>query len=150
MREYEDKPAVYWFKNENGVVVYVGSTSNLRKRMYNHRWCIRKSDKPNSRLYQFLRTNLYIVEYYYTDNYKLREKEMIEEYNPEFNKSRVVAVSKLDISVSAADNYNEYHRQYLHANKEYNQQHREYCRKWNELHRDYFKKWREEHVNKEH
>ena len=36
MDKYENKSAVYWFKDENGNVVYVGSTNNLYKRMYNH------------------------------------------------------------------------------------------------------------------
>ena len=141
MDKYENKPAVYWFKDENGNVVYVGSTNNLYKRMYNHNWCIKNCDKPNSKLYQFLRNNNYIVDYYYTEDYKLRESEMISEYNPIFNRTRVIATSKLDISVKAADDYAEYHRQYLQANKQYNEEHKAYCKEWNKQHRDYFKKY---------
>jgi len=145
MDKYENKSAVYWFKDENGKVVYVGSTNNLYKRMYNHNWCIKNSDRPNSKLYQFLRTNNYIVDYYYTEDYKLREREMIEEYKPIFNKVRVVSTSKLNISVKAADNYAEYHRQYLQANREYNEEHKEYCRKWAKEHRDYFRNYYRTH-----
>lgn len=144
MTKYENKPAVYWFKDEDGNVVYVGSTNNLCRRMYNHNWCIKNSGKPNSKLYEFLRTNEYIVDFYYTEEYKSRESEMITEYNPIFNRTRVTATSKLNISVRAGDDYAEYHRQYLQANKKYNAEHKEYCREWNKNHRDYFKKYNAE------
>lgn len=145
--KYENKSAVYMFKDENGNVVYVGSTNNLNKRMYNHKWCISKNSNPNSKLYEFLRDNNYTIDYLYTDDYRQKELEMIEKYRPAFNRVRVTQ-AKLDITVSAADDYAEYHRQYLQANKKYNAEHREYCKKWYQEHKDYFKKWYKEHKTK--
>lgn len=80
----------------NNEVIYVGSSKDLYQRMTGHRKNIKKGYSKISNnhsqcqkdLYQFLQTNQFTVEFQLTDDFRQKEQELIEKYNPRFNQKR--------------------------------------------------------------
>jgi hypothetical protein len=144
-------PSVYKQCNEGKKdmeVIYVGSTTNLQRRMQQHKHCVNnlesKAAKANKALYEFLAENEgeYMVCCYEAkdiDYAKSMERYEINKHHPCFNRDRVQSTSPLGL-VSTKEDYNKYHRDYLQKNREYNAEHAEYCRNYYQTHKDYFKK----------
>lgn len=135
--------AVYKITNKITGECYVGSSKNVYSRWANHKCPSTWKTRPNNRMYQDMQK-------YGVDNFKFEiivpaapthlkmcEQEFIDIYHPKYNSNK----ANIGTTVSQADDYAEYHRQYLQANKQYNEEHKEYCREWNKQHRDYFKKY---------
>lgn len=129
-------------------LIYVGSTTNLKSRMQQHKHCVNNLDsnaaKANKALYEFLAENEgeYIVQAFEAkdiDDAKSQERFEINKHHPRFNRDRVQSTSPLELP-SIKENYNEYHRLYLQKNKEYNAEHAEYCRTYYQTHKDYFRR----------
>ena len=87
---YSEKPAIYWFRDSERNIIYIGSTNNLSRRLQDHRKCIKSPEHHHSssqkKLYDYLRNNSYKVHYYYCENYIFLEKQLIMKYKPKFNK----------------------------------------------------------------
>lgn len=67
-----EKPGVYAFYDEQRVLIYIGSSSNLRER-FTHYWTTNFEEDPCKR-----DTKVYKREF--TEDYKAREKELLEQY----------------------------------------------------------------------
>lgn len=142
--------AVYKITNKITGECYVGSSKDVYRRWAAHKCPSNWKAQPNNRMYQDMQK--YGVDQFKFEiivpaaptHLKICEQEFIDIYKPTYNSNR----ANIGIIVSQADNYNEYHRQYLQANREYNAEHAEYCRRWAKEHRSYFKKWYKEHKSK--
>lgn len=123
---------VYWFTNENGEIIYVGSSKNLYMRMKSHRFNIKAGlrDGHESELYKFLQNNEFQVKFQLEENYRQLEQKLIEKHNPIFNQRTAFTGMTRD----------EYQRKYENrdSRKEYK---REYCK------RDYYKKYKSDYRN---
>lgn len=129
-------------------LIYVGSTTNLQRRMQQHKHCVNNLDSKaanaNKALYEFLAENEgeYMVSCFEAkdiDYAKSMERFEINKHHPRFNRDRVQSTSPLELP-STRDSYNEYHRLYLQKNREYNAEHAEYCRNYYQTHKDYFRR----------
>lgn len=142
--------AVYKITNKVTGECYVGSSVDVYRRWANHKCPSKWKQHPNNKMYQDMQKygvdqfKFEIIVPAATTHLKMCEQEFIDIYHPKYNSNK----ANIGTTVSQTDEYTEYHRQYLQANKEYNKEHKEYCRKWAKEHRDYFKKWYKEHKTK--
>jgi excinuclease UvrABC nuclease subunit len=74
-KKIAEEPGVYAFYDEDGVLIYIGSTSNLRER-FRYYWTTNFEEDPCKR-----DTRKYKREF--TSNYEAREKELLEQYERE-------------------------------------------------------------------
>ena len=73
-----EKPGVYAFYDKKNVLIYIGSSSNLRER-FRHYWTTNFEEDPCKRA-----TKKYKREF--TSNYEAREKALLEQYKREHGK----------------------------------------------------------------
>lgn len=123
------KSGVYFFKDENDEVIYVGSSKNLYNRMKEHKCCINKGSNHGGKkdFYQFLQSNQIKVELQLTDNYRQLEQELIEKYSPKYNTYK--AFTGVAYNGNAAE-YSRKYRETLHEEtlkqaKRYRETHKE-------------------------
>lgn len=94
LKKFPRTSGVYMFKDLDGVVIYVGSSKDLYNRMNSHRNCIKKGYSKSGCIiylqdfYQFLQNNQFSVQFQLEENYLQLEQQLIEKYNPKFNKRR--------------------------------------------------------------
>lgn len=74
----------------HGAVIYIGSSNDLYQRMADHRKCIKQgSDQGKKKgFYLFLQNNPFKIEYELTENYREREQDLINYYEPIYNERR--------------------------------------------------------------
>ena len=119
-------------KDENIKDLYVGKTTDLKKRWYCHKSnCNNKNDrKYNLKLYQFIRENgninnwniIEIEKGEYDDkDSAIRERYWIEELNANLN-SEIPSRTRKEKCKEYRDNHKEYYKEYL---KEYRDKNRE-------------------------
>lgn len=115
LKDLPKESGVYWFKDVDGEVIYVGSSKNLKNRFAKHLDSIRHPEKTQSQkeLYNFLSKNSFTVEYLLEENYRQKEQELIDEFRPIFNQYR-------SFTGITSNNDNEYYREW---HKQYRQEH---------------------------
>lgn len=120
LKDFPKKSGVYKLIC-NGSVIYIGSSNNLYQRMSSHKNCIKKGSDHGCKkgFYLFLQNNHFSVEFELTENYRQREQELIEYFEPIHNE--VKAYTGLD--------------------KE------EYLKQYNEVHRDEMKQYKNQKCN---
>ena len=74
-KKIAEKSGVYAFYDENKILIYIGSSSNLRER-FRHYWTTEFEEDPCKRA-----TDVYKREF--TSNYEEREKELLLQYQKE-------------------------------------------------------------------
>lgn len=101
----------YLFLDEADNVIYVGSSSNLFRRMQKHKQSIRVGHNNGSQkdLYNFLQNNYFTVRYCLSVNYNQKEQELIERLNPVFNKRRAYTAFR---HIKGNEYYKKWHSQY--------------------------------------
>lgn len=130
-KNFPQESGVYWFTDDKGECLYVGSSKDLYQRMDHHRRSIKKgfSGKNSQKdLYQFLQQNTFQVQFKLTENYKEEEQELIENYHPKFNKLRSftgLGQAKDRHAAYSKDYYQKFRDEYLECNKKYIRQHKE-------------------------
>lgn len=135
------KIGVYLITNKETNEIYVGSSKNIERRWYSHKYDSKNAIYPNNKLHNDMRTlgenafSFEIIEECEEKDLAEREQFYINQLNPAYNHNKAFC----GIDVKQAENYNEYHRLYLKTQKEYNEKHREACAKWNAEHKNYFK-----------
>lgn len=104
---------VYWFTNENGEVIYVGSSKNLYKRILKHKCSIKHGSNHGGQtdLYQFLQSNQFKVEFELTTEYVQKEQELIKTHKPIYNKRRAFAGIKCETN-DRREYYKKWHSKY--------------------------------------
>lgn len=128
---------VYLLLNTDTNQTYVGSSKNVERRFYQHRY---NSKIQNTKLYNDMKShNFEFVVLTECNEEELKEKEQqfINLLKPYYNRN----YANRDIEVNQNDDFNEYHRLYLAKVPEYNEAHKAYCKKWNESHKDYFRNY---------
>lgn len=115
LKDFPKESGVYWILDENNVVVYVGSSNDLARRMRQHKSHIKNgsNDGYQTDLYQFLQSNQFKIEYTLEENYRQKEQELIKKYQPKFNLKRAFAGLKNKRSDSV-----EYNREWREKFKE--------------------------------
>ena len=88
LKDYPQASGVYkiiWF----GAVIYVGSSNDLYKRMSHHRGYIKQGSKDGHKkgFYLFLQNNPFTIDFELTKNYRQREQELINYYEPIYNQN---------------------------------------------------------------
>ena len=123
----------------NGSVIYIGSSNDLYKRMIEHRCSIKKgSDYDKKRgFYLFLQNSPFEVEFELTENYRQREQELIEYYEPIYNQIRAFTGCGTEKGRKA-----EYMKEYCQKFKE---EMKQYYKQYNEAHKEEMKQWYENH-----
>lgn len=140
---------VYFFKDKNDVVIYVGSSKNLYNRMKKHRADIKKGNCHGGKqdFYQFLRSNQFNVEFQLSDDYIQLEQKLIEKHRPKYNEKRA------DVNIPFNGNTSKYHRVYYQKYKEdfkqYSELHKneilEKAKRYRESHKEKIKQYRDSH-----
>lgn len=126
LKKFPCASGVYWFKDVDGLIVYVGSSKDLYKRMAQHRALIKKGSQVE--LYQFLKTNQFTVDFQLEENYRQIEQQLIEKCNPKFNHYRAYTGCgaykgrRADWKKEYRDKYKE---EYLRQSKQYRESHKE-------------------------
>ena len=140
LTETPHKSGVYFFISNNEII-YVGSSKDLYQRFKQHRQSIKKggANKSQKDFYQFLQTNEFQVEFELTFEYRQKEQELIEKYNPRFNQVRACAKcgSWSDIKKYQQEYYLKYQKQYRNEHKSKIKQQR---KKYYESHKEEIKK----------
>lgn len=118
---------VYWIKDVDGVVIYIGSSKDLYYRMIHHRSYIKKGSKDGCKtdFYQFLQSNKFTVEFQLTGDYRLLEQQLIEQYNPKYNQVRANAGCGTEKGRKTEYSKEYYHKHYKEEQKQYYESHRE-------------------------
>lgn len=132
---------VYLLLNKNTNQCYVGSSKDIYRRFYQHRY---NKDRMTTKLYNDMKNNEFdfvVLTECSVNEIKQKEQYFIDLLKPYYNTN----YASRGIGIDQADNYNEYHRLYLAGVPEYNKAHKAACKKWNETHRDYFKEYYNEH-----
>ena len=132
LKDFPHSSGVYWIKDVDGVVIYVGSSCNLYNRMKEHRSFIKKgvNSNRNKDLYQFLQNNQFTVEFTLEENYLQLEEQLIEKYNPKFNCRK---------AYTGCGSFKEYSKQYYEFHKEEKKQHsKEYYKSHKEEMKQYY------------
>ena len=132
---------VYMLLNKNTNQFYIGSSKNIDRRFYQHRY---NKDRMTTKLYNDMKNNDFdfiVLTECSVNELKQKEQELIDLLKPYYNTN----YASRGIETNQADNYNEYHRLYLANVQEYNEAHKAACKKWNESHKDYFKRYYNEH-----
>ena len=132
---------VYMLLNKNTNQWYIGSSKNIDRRFYQHRY---NKDRMTTKLYNDMKNNDFdfiVLTECSVNELKQKEQELIDLLKPYYNTN----YASRGIKTNQADNYNEYHRLYLANVQEYNEAHKAACKKWNESHKDYFKRYYNEH-----
>ena len=132
---------VYMLLNKNTNQCYRGSSKNIDRRFYQHRY---NKDRMTTKLYNDMKNNDFdfiVLTECSVNELKQKEQELIDLLKPYYNTN----YASRGIETNQADNYNEYHRLYLANVQEYNEAHKAACKKWNESHKDYFKRYYNEH-----
>lgn len=113
LSKFPRSKGVYWFKDVDGVVVYVGSSKNLYMRMNTHIGCIKKGGahggKSKQDFYQFLQNNQFTVEFTLEEDYLQVEQQLIEKYSPKYNNHS---------AYTGCGSRKEYSKQYQESHKE--------------------------------
>ena len=133
--------SVYMLLNKNTNQCYIGSSKNIDRRFYQHRY---NKDRMTTKLYNDMKNNDFdfiVLTECSVNELKQKEQELIDLLKPYYNTN----YASRGIETNQADNYNEYHRLYLANVQEYNEAHKAACKKWNESHKDYFKRYYNEH-----
>lgn len=166
LKDFPKSSGVYWILDENNVVVYVGSSNNLYKRMSYHRGDICNGGLNHGlikkSLYQFLQSNQFTVEFQLEEDYLQLEQELIEKYNPKFNQVRaytgILSEYRPDYEKLYREKYKEERKQWFQEHKEekkqYDKQYRDshkeeskqYRKQYYELHKEEIKQYYETHI----
>ena len=141
---------VYWFTDVNGVIIYVGSSKDLYKRMIQHRTYIKAGSSHGSQkdFYEFLQKNQFTVHFEITECYRQDEQDLIEKYSPTFN--QVAAHTGIDTSDRKA-----YKKAYYEAFKEemnayqkaYHETHKEEIKAYHKAYHEAHKEERKQRNN---
>lgn len=90
LNEFPHSSGVYWII-WNGSVIYIGSSKDLYQRLCVHKSCIKKGSNSNGLkqgFYLFLQNNPFSVEYELTENYREKEQEWLDYYEPIYNERK--------------------------------------------------------------
>lgn len=128
LKAFKKEAAVYYFESNNEII-YVGSSSELSRRMRQHKCHIKQgsNDGSQTELYQFLQSNSFTIHFAYTDDYKQEEQKLIEQYQPKFNLKRALAglKNKRFDSVEYNREWREkYKEEYKQKKKQYYEEHK--------------------------
>lgn len=104
----------------NGCVIYVGSSKSLYQRMADHRSCIKQGSVRGYKkgFYLFLQKSPFSIEFELTENYKQREQELIDYYEPIFNNYK--AFTGLTVKEYHKQHSKQYQKQYDNQRCNYN------------------------------
>lgn len=132
LMDFPSTSGVYWIKDVDGVIIYVGSSKDLYNRMRMHRSSIKKGNNHGCQtdLYQYLQSNQFSVEFQLEENYKQIEQELIEKYNPKYNNHRAFTgcgTTKDRKSEYDKERYQKFKEEY----KQYRDSHREEKKQYN-------------------
>ena len=131
LNEFPKESGVYkiiWF----GAVIYVGSSNDLHKRMKYHRHLIKHCQNGSFKkgFYLFLQNNPFTVQFELTENYRQKEQELIDYYEPIFNEIK----SYTGLS----------REEYI---KQYRESHKEELKQYYESHKEELKQYKKQHDN---
>lgn len=130
LKDFPKSSGVYWIKDVDDVIIYVGSSKDLYMRMKNHRVCIKKGSDQGYKedLYRFLQNNQFTVEFQLSNNYRQLEQDLVEKYNPKFNSQRAYigcGSRKGRVKEYSKERYQKYKEEILKQEKQYRESHRE-------------------------
>lgn len=110
----------------NGAVIYIGSSNNLYKRMSKHRTYIKQGSNNGSKkgFYLFLQNNPFTVEFELTENYRQKEQELIEYYEPIYNQNRSFTGCGT-IKGRESEYWKERYQKFKEEQKQYREAHKE-------------------------
>jgi excinuclease UvrABC nuclease subunit len=143
LKDFPKESGVYWILDENNVIVYVGSSKNLYQRMTSHRKSIINGGEHNGttqlKLYQFLQSNHFTVEYQLEENYLQLEQKMIDEHHPQFNIQRAYT------GIGKCKNRTEYRREHRHK---FHEENLRVVRTYRESHKKELKEYTKKYTEK--
>lgn len=126
LKKFPKESGVYWIADENDVVVYVGSSSNLYHRMRQHRSYIKAGEHSKGSqkdFYEYLQKNEFKINFELANDYRQKEQGLINYYNPIFNQKAAYGFDKKAYEKAYYETHKEERNQYKKRyNKRYNNQ----------------------------
>lgn len=150
LKKFPHSSGVYFFRDVDGVIIYVGSSKDLYIRMALHRTYIKKGNNHGTQkgIYQFLQSNQFTVEFQLEENYKQIEQELIGKYNPKYNEKRAFAGCGVHKG-REVEYWKEYKEKYkeeiLKRDKQYRESHKEEMKQYYNSHKEEKKQYYESH-----